>query len=496
MTSETEEAGKPAEAEPRLRAVEAPFMHLPEAANEVDPAPVHVLHAIPASVEDLHEIDARVAEAMAASGVVAEPPTAEPAPVARDVEAAHVVPRAAAPTDLVDPPEHEIVTETAATLALTDVSHVSEASTLDHIAEPAAPATEPSTAAVAEPQASIGPASRSSQEWPLSWLRLVEPEPEPEPEPAAAAEPEPESHADVDPVSEAAGDHAAQAPPAEHEMTLAYFAAPAIEALHFHGEAESAAHSAVEEIGPHEATETHEAARVSTDHLTPYDVDEALALALEQEAFARTGSDADQKHDGDIDDTREAKALKASKAKADVVAPETTAEPEDLSSALVVPSYVARTQGKRRPAAKARPTAPKAPSAAKTKAQPQAKAQRAPEAALEGKAGEGGIALIVYMSYLLSFLAVPAILGVAVAYNARKTAPAWLQSHYLFQIRTFWIGCAGSIMGAAMVFSGRLTIVGLLLWLALVVWTEMRSALGFINIVKLKSYPRPRDWMI
>ena len=110
------------------------------------------------------------------------------------------------------------------------------------------------------------------------------------------------------------------------------------------------------------------------------------------------------------------------------------------------------------------------------------------------QADDGSCELVVEGS--LSFLAVPAILGVAVAYNARKTAPAWLQSHYLFQIRTFWIGCAGSIMGAAMVFSGRLTIVGLLLWLALVVWTEMRSALGFINIVKLKSYPRPRDWMI
>jgi uncharacterized membrane protein len=83
---------------------------------------------------------------------------------------------------------------------------------------------------------------------------------------------------------------------------------------------------------------------------------------------------------------------------------------------------------------------------------------------------------------------------VAVAYNARRSAPDWLQSHYLFQIRTFWIGLAGAVVAGVLLFS--VTPFGLLLALSLVVWLELRSAVGFINLVKLRSYPRPRSWLI
>ena len=50
-------------------------------------------------------------------------------------------------------------------------------------------------------------------------------------------------------------------------------------------------------------------------------------------------------------------------------------------------------------------------------------------------------AQIIYILYLVSLVVgVTGIVGVIMAYVYRGEAPDWLQSHYRFQIRTFWIG--------------------------------------------------------
>ncbi len=58
-------------------------------------------------------------------------------------------------------------------------------------------------------------------------------------------------------------------------------------------------------------------------------------------------------------------------------------------------------------------------------------------------------AKIVYLLFLaniiIQFLG---IIGVVVAYVHKSDAPAWLQSHYQYQIRTFWIGLLYIVVGA------------------------------------------------
>ena len=52
-----------------------------------------------------------------------------------------------------------------------------------------------------------------------------------------------------------------------------------------------------------------------------------------------------------------------------------------------------------------------------------------------------GTAKLVYILYLVSLLiGITAIVGLIIAYVNRDDAPGWLQTHYRFQIRTFWIG--------------------------------------------------------
>ena len=56
--------------------------------------------------------------------------------------------------------------------------------------------------------------------------------------------------------------------------------------------------------------------------------------------------------------------------------------------------------------------------------------------------------LAIYILYLASFLAgLTGIVGVVLAYVNRGSGPAWLDTHYTYQIRTFWIGLVYTVIG-------------------------------------------------
>jgi uncharacterized membrane protein len=136
----------------------------------------------------------------------------------------------------------------------------------------------------------------------------------------------------------------------------------------------------------------------------------------------------------------------------------------------------------RAPRPTSRPTPADQPDAA-------ARTERATERTLPGT---------VYLLYLTGFLVVPALLGVIVALNARRGAPTWLQSHYLFQIRTFWIGCAGAAVAAALAVSSlqATEFAGLALMMLLVLWMLLRAAAGYARLLKLQVHPNPRTWLV
>ena len=68
-------------------------------------------------------------------------------------------------------------------------------------------------------------------------------------------------------------------------------------------------------------------------------------------------------------------------------------------------------------------------------------------------------AFVVYVFYLIAvfvvvsvFVGFAAVIGVIVAYTNQRGAPAWLKSHYSFQIRTFWIGLVFLVASSALPF--------------------------------------------
>ena len=106
--------------------------------------------------------------------------------------------------------------------------------------------------------------------------------------------------------------------------------------------------------------------------------------------------------------------------------------------------------------------------------------------------GIDNTAKIVYLLYLVGLvIGITGIIGVIVAYVSRDRAPEWLQSHYRYQIRTFWIG-------ALFMFVGALLMVVLIGWIVLlvwVVWLIVRCVKGLQALQRHEAIPDPGTWL-
>ena len=72
-------------------------------------------------------------------------------------------------------------------------------------------------------------------------------------------------------------------------------------------------------------------------------------------------------------------------------------------------------------------------------------------------------ALVIYILYLVGFvIGITAIVGIVMAYLNRGKAGGFVESHYTWQIRTFWIALLASFVSALLFIVG----IGVLLMLA------------------------------
>lgn len=128
-----------------------------------------------------------------------------------------------------------------------------------------------------------------------------------------------------------------------------------------------------------------------------------------------------------------------------------------------------RTYMKRHPAAPAAPRPAGAPAAP-----PVAPARKSPEDAAKE------LATIVYALQAASFIVgISLIAGVIMNYVTRnEVAGTWVESHYRWQIRTFWWCLGWFFLGLILLF----VLVGILVWLASAVWLIYRIVKGWIRL--------------
>ena len=95
---------------------------------------------------------------------------------------------------------------------------------------------------------------------------------------------------------------------------------------------------------------------------------------------------------------------------------------------------------------------------------------------------------LVYLLFLVGLLVPPAgIVGVIAAYVNKGDGPDWVQSHFRFQIGTFWKGAIFLVAGALLVFF----VVGYFVFLTWFVWLAVRCLNG-LNLEERHGVPRSR----
>lgn len=102
-----------------------------------------------------------------------------------------------------------------------------------------------------------------------------------------------------------------------------------------------------------------------------------------------------------------------------------------------------------------------------------------------------GLVLTVYILYLVGFFTgITVVVGLAIAYLQRDRSDNVSQSHFQFQITTFWIGLL-------YFFIGLLTLhfaIGVLILLWWFVWTVIRCVKGLLALNAGQAIGDPNSW--
>ena len=113
---------------------------------------------------------------------------------------------------------------------------------------------------------------------------------------------------------------------------------------------------------------------------------------------------------------------------------------------------------------------------------------------------------VVYALYLLGLVnGLTVLIGLIVAYANRDRAGPGMESHYTFQIRTFWLAFAWWGVAALLFLFGiplsfiligvPLLVAGGLILAMTHIWFALRCILGLIYVSRGDAYPRPRSWL-
>ena len=97
-------------------------------------------------------------------------------------------------------------------------------------------------------------------------------------------------------------------------------------------------------------------------------------------------------------------------------------------------------------------------------------------------------AIVIYVLYLLGFATgVSAAVGVILAHSRKTNRSLW-QSHYDYQIRTFWLGLAIVVVGAVL----SVVMVGWLFLAWWCLWTVIRVVKGLMLAINSEAVEDPQ----
>jgi uncharacterized membrane protein len=102
------------------------------------------------------------------------------------------------------------------------------------------------------------------------------------------------------------------------------------------------------------------------------------------------------------------------------------------------------------------------------------------------------LAIAVYALYVLGyFTVITAAIGLVIAHAMVDDADPVAQSHFRFQIRTFWIGLLYNVIGLPLC----LVLIGFPIIAWWFVWSMIRIVKGGLLAAENKPIANPRSWL-
>lgn len=98
----------------------------------------------------------------------------------------------------------------------------------------------------------------------------------------------------------------------------------------------------------------------------------------------------------------------------------------------------------------------------------------------------------IYVLYAAGLVVgITALAGIVIAYMNRGKSEAWVETHYTWAIRTFWIGLLYALISAVTM----IVAVGFLLGLATTVWFIARLVIGWQRVSRREPITNPDSWL-
>jgi uncharacterized membrane protein len=105
---------------------------------------------------------------------------------------------------------------------------------------------------------------------------------------------------------------------------------------------------------------------------------------------------------------------------------------------------------------------------------------------------ERQMALIIYILFLAPLGGLTHVIGLVMAYVARDAAPPWLQTHYTYLIRTFWMGLLYFVVALVLCVA----LIGIPLLAVAFLWFIVRCAVGLMRLFRNEAIAHPDTWTI
>ncbi|MCA0277877.1 MAG: DUF4870 domain-containing protein [Proteobacteria bacterium] len=102
-------------------------------------------------------------------------------------------------------------------------------------------------------------------------------------------------------------------------------------------------------------------------------------------------------------------------------------------------------------------------------------------------------AQVIYILYLAGLvIGVSGIVGIILAYMNRGKAGGFVETHYTWLIRTFWIGLLYALISFMLIF----VFIGFILMFAVAVWFIVRCIMGLQAVGRGEAIKYPESWLI